>query len=325
MRNLIYQEFPKKRRFGVEFELSNNLSKNDIGAIVDQYEFFYGINKRSVKVTPGLEGWAQTRNNSYWHVKFDRTCGPLGKNFDYGWEIASYIGSDITDVDHISRLARYLKNTGAETNLNCGLHIHVEVEDFNELNMSILLARWCKIEPILTSICHMSRHDNKYCRPIRSKLKNWQKWYTNLKPELVWNNLKPKNLTIHNNNEKRVALNTVGFATGLLNPNHNRKTVELRLPEFVLDEIHVKNWIRLIVCFVDSSRKHDCVPVDLTPCCKIEDILNYLGLSSDKDFFILSHELFNTKIWFLNKIINCCSNQKTIVQAKKYLEFVTLL
>lgn len=253
MGKIIYQEFPNQRRFGVELEVSNNLSKQQLGKIVTDYEDIYSFKSRVVKATSGVEGWAQTKDNNYWHVKFDRTCGFLGKKFDNGWEIASYIGNGHDDVVHISRLSRFLSNAGATVNLNCGLHVHVEVKDFDESMMGILLARWLKIENILFKICHISRKNNEYCLPIRNRIGIKNEWYDRFDPKKVWNKLSPRDLSIHNNYDKKVTLNTIGFAIAKINKQTTRNTVELRLPECLLDENHVKNWIRLIVNFVNVS------------------------------------------------------------------------
>lgn len=320
---LCYKDFPTKRRFGVELEVSNNFSKQIIGDIVNEFEFLYSEKRKQVRITTGSEGWAQTKNNSYWHVKFDRTCGPFGKNIDNGWEIASYIGCGAKDAEHISRLARFLDAAGVETNLNCGLHIHTEVSDFDENSMGILLARWLKIEHILTSICHPSRKDNEYCFPLRRKVFGWKDWYDHKNPSSLWFRICPCNLNIHNNIEKRFTLNTVGFAIGFSNPYYNRNTVELRLPECVLQEKHVKNWTRLIVQFVESSKNTSLAPVDLNPSQDLKNILKFLGLFGEEEFTIFSPELFNTKAWFLQKIIDVSENKKLIKQAKKYLSFIT--
>jgi hypothetical protein len=325
MRQISYQEFPNQRRFGVELEVSNNLSKQEIGGIINEYEFFYGLKKKNVKVTSGIEGWAQTRDNAYWHVKFDRTCGPLGKKLDYGWEIASYIGSGVEDVNHISRLARFLQNAGAEVNLNCGLHVHVEVKDFNDYKMGVLLSRWLKIENFLLMACHPSRTNNQYCMPIRRKIGRNYKWYSCNDPEAVWNTLCPYDLSVHNNYDKRVTLNTIGFATATINPFFTRNTVELRLPECLLDELHVKNWIRLIVNFVETSHKTKIGPQDIKPAINIQEALTFLGLSGEEEFLFLCPDLISTKIWFLRKIIQNSQNQKIINQAKKHLDFITLI
>jgi len=322
MPEILYQEFPNQRRFGVELEVSNNISKQEIGVIINEYEFFYSLNRKNVRVTAGPEGWAQTRDNDYWHVKFDRTCGPLGKKIDHGWEIASYIGSNIEDVNHISRLARFLKNAGAEVNLNCALHVHVEVKDFNEHKMGILLSMWLKIENFLLMACHPSRFNNQYCMPIRRKLGRCSNWYDPECPEQVWKNLRPCNLNIHNNHDKRETLNTVGFATATCNPFFTRNTVELRLPECMLDEFHVKNWIRLIVNFVECSNKKMSAPKDLKPAKNIKEALNYLGLSGEEEFLILCPDLVSTKAWFLRKIIKNSQSKKIINQSEKHLDLI---
>ena len=41
MPEILYQEFPNQRRFGVELEVSNNISKQEIGVIINEYEFFF--------------------------------------------------------------------------------------------------------------------------------------------------------------------------------------------------------------------------------------------------------------------------------------------
>lgn len=61
MLSVLCKEFPQTRRFGVELELSNNLTKKEIGDILVEYENIHGI-KKSVNVTHGPEGWAHTIN-----------------------------------------------------------------------------------------------------------------------------------------------------------------------------------------------------------------------------------------------------------------------
>jgi hypothetical protein len=324
MQNLVYRETSSDRRFGVEYEVSNNLSKKEIGKIVSQFEKCNGKDKK-VKVTSGKEGWAQSISNNFWHVKFDRTCGPLGKQFDFGWEIASYVGQGLKDSYKIANLTRHLKENGAEVNLNCGLHIHVEVADFESVNMGILYARWLKIEDFLISICHPSRKNNLYCMPIRNKFENYRYLFMNtesLDPIELYYFLSPTNIDVHNNHEKRVTLNSVNFATHQLKPHFSRNTIELRLPEFLLDENHVRNWIHLILNFVEVSKRSNFMPKDLNPCNRLSDVLLYLGLSDSSDFCILDKDLHDLKIWVLNKAkyVNKFSSQ-----AKNLLNLATII
>lgn len=324
MRRIICQELPT-RRFGVELELSANLSKRTIGDFIKSYERWSKVGK-AVKITPGIEGWCQSVQNDYWHVKFDRTCGVIGKHADHGWEIASYIGSGHIDIHHIAKLADFLRVGGAQTNANCGLHIHVEVNDFDAEQMGVLLGRWLKVEQILIDICQSQRKNNAYCLPLR-RTYDFMSEMTGIAESGVdlWEKIRPRDLSIHNNVEKRVTLNTVGFATALYDSLYTRNTVELRLPECRLEGDHILNWNRLIVNFVETSSLAETLPDDLSPSNSLAEILMYLGLGIANDFLILDRELYDTKVWFLQKIIDCHWDSSIIEQARELLNFVTLL
>lgn len=323
MQQITFQELPE-RRFGVELEVSNNLSKDQIWQAVYDFESSQ-FTFKEVKATAGPEGWSQTNDNSYWHVKFDRTCGPKGKPYDSGWEIASYIGSGSYDVSHISKVAQAVKNAGAETNLNCGFHVHVETKDFSINNMATLMARWLKIEDLLMSICHNSRRNNIHCVALRKKYSDVLSSYNRAIPEWLWYAISPIDLNIHNNNDKRVTLNTVGYASYMLDKKFRRPTVELRLPECLLEESHVKNWVCLILNIIESAKHASDAPENLNPAKDLNEALRYLGLSGGENFFVFDEYLLNTKIWFLNKIISVSDNTEMVDQAKKLLEFITLI
>lgn len=319
MRRVIYKELTQSRRFGVELELSNNKSKSQIGYHLQDFESLQP-NKRPIKVTLGSTGWADTHSNNYWHVKYDSTCGPLGKGEDSGWEIASYIGCGNDDINRISRAAWYLKSVGCETNKNCGLHIHVESKDFDAYMMGVLLARWIKVEDALIKICDRSRWKNDYSQPLRARVDYMGIVYSPIMPRSFWSSIQPRNLEKHNNLEKRYVLNTVGFATGLLHGQYEKNTIELRLPECILEEAHVRNWTSLILNFVEAASKKCLIPENLEPCKSIEEVLIYLGLSEEENFCFLDDNLLNLKAWVLRKISD--SDISLATQARKHLEFI---
>lgn len=321
MRRVYYKELTPNRRFGVELELSNNLSKTEISDLLVQFECLYG-KKKTVKVTPGPEGWAETVKNNYWHVKFDRTCGPEGKSVDNGWEVASYIGQGVEDINHIARAARFLGNHGGQVNNNCGLHVHVETTDYSTGDMGLLLARWIKIEHALLGICPSRRWHNEYCQTMRSRFERKHIKYSQQSPANFWLDMQPTDLGKHSNYEKRYALNTVGFATARVIPDYNRNTVELRLPECLLEENHVRNWTKLIVHFVDATKGGQDAPENLDPCKDIADILHLLGLSGGEDFYFLDQELLSLKMWLLKKL-NSCYDYRLSAQAAKHLAFIS--
>ncbi len=321
-----YRELPSDRKFGVELEVSNSCTKKKIGSILRRYECLCGTN-RDVVVTPGQKGWAETRSNNYWHVKYDATCGPAGKPLDYGWEVASYIGCGHEDIKLISRAADFLEDHGVETNRNCGLHIHVEAGDLTEFQVGLLIARWIKVEPYLVHICDVHRNENSYCKTLSDRLARTELSYDPDRMLDLWSHMAPQSLRTHNNNEKKYALNFVGYATSkVLYKNYDKPTIELRLPECRLDSEHVANWVRLFLNFVDS-----CV-IYPTPgpsqiymeTQDIQEVMSFLGLQEKEGFWILDRELLNTKRWLLKKIVNSSRTSLIITrQAENLLDFIS--
>jgi len=304
---VVYKECPPKRRFGVELEVTASCHKKTIGTLLVANER-KSEKVRNVIVTPGLQGWQQSKSNTYWHVKYDSTCGPQGKGWDSGWEVASYVGKSNFDIEKIAKTAEYLKRCGIQTNPNCGLHIHVEVKDFNETMMGNLVARWMKLEFILTNICASHRHNNKYCKPLTSRWTNISCWahYNPANMSDFWMLVRPDAFYIHDNEQKKYTLNTVGIAEALAHPTKNglRKTVELRLPECLLDYEHISNWTRLFVNFVDGCKDATEGPPHLSPCDHALESLQMLGLHDNDGFYLLDGPLLHTKLWFLRKIRN---------------------
>jgi hypothetical protein len=296
-----YREFPPARRFGVELELSNTIDKGKISLALELYEEATK-SKRPVYATLGKHGWAETRANNYWHVKYDSTCGPLGKGLDSGWEVASFIGTGPQDIAHIAGATAALAAVGSETNPNCGLHVHVETTDFTPAAMGVLIARWLKIEPLLLAICTPHRNGNTYCQTMRRRMAQRGVLYDALLPKHFWLDMMPTDLNAHNNMEKRYAINPIGFAIAQIHPSHVRNTVELRLPECVLDAAHVKNWVRLIVNFVHLCASAPVAPPTVDGVRTVFEGLQYLGLEPVADFAIFDEELADLKVWFLKKL-----------------------
>jgi len=315
-----YKEMPLFRRFGVELEVSATTDKQNIGTSLDQYEFFIGL-KKSVRVTPATKGWAETKENNYWHVKYDSTCGPLGKGNDYGWEIASYIGSGSPDLRNISKAAGWL-GLSLETNKNCGLHVHVDASDFTARAMGHLLLVWMKVEDALFHICDPCRSESHYCRSLRSRLTD-KNGYTSMwasTPYDFWHLMRPTDYSTHNNEEKKYALNTVGFAMGQIVDTHTRKTVELRLPECRLSQEHVFGWTGLFLNFVHTVSSIP-TPLSITQDTHLDDLLWHLGLAGRDRFFLPGPHLLRVKQWFLQKLSEADFFMAS--EASKRLEFIS--
>lgn len=314
---VLYKEVPS-RRFGVELEVSNDYPKHYIADCLKEYECL--TKDKAVLITPGDKGWAESKGNCFWHVKYDSTCGPMGKYHDHGWEVASYVGQGANDAHHIAGAAAYLSYYGLETNQNCGLHIHVEIADFISRDVGAMFSRWLRVEPYLYHICRSSRHDNIYCRTLWSRYREKCLYYPSYASDL-WSLMGPTDFSTHNNAEKKYALNTVGYAIGQFNNDHKRKTVELRIPECRLSEPHVRNWTLLFLNFVDSCDGAE-YPKSAKVASTLKEILYYLGLGGRDNLIFCDSDLLGAKCWFLKKLSEARFD-KISDEAKEHLEFIS--
>ncbi len=334
MQQIIHRE-TTNRRFGVEIEVRNNIAKNQISDALSEFEqdklILDGAKSHTVEATIGDEGWAQTVNNDFWHVKFDRSCG---------WEVASFIGSGLSDVRHVATAAFVLKRIGCKADHKCGLHVHAETADYTPEDMGRLLAYWLKVETALMSICTETRKNNKYCRPLKKRLNdvglvdlkwNWKRLFTfyeldevRLNPIKLWDILKPTDFSIHNNPQRRYALNVMGFAQKQEIPTYSRNTAELRLPECVLNKEHVEHWTKLFINLVSTARTKP-MPDKLDCALNLKELLWCLGLEGGNDFLVLEPELQETKVWFLRKLAMQSELLTLRSEASKQLDFITIL
>jgi hypothetical protein len=313
-----YKELSSTRRFGVELEVSNDLSKNTIGRLVTEFES--KTRGRSVIVTPGDKGWAESNGNRYWHVKYDSTCGDVGKYIDHGWEIASFVAAGENDLKHICDLVGFLQEKGVRTTKNCGLHVHVNAKDLTVSQVGLMLARWIKVEKFLYQICNPARTGNDYCRSLNMRSRNGHVYHPRKLSNFFYS-MMPSNFNIHNNPEKKYSLNTFGYTVSRSRDWYRKPTVELRLPECVLDTEHVENWSRMFINFVDWCSCNSNPPTDLSPVTTIQELLFCLGLHGQEDFLIFDNHLFKTKKWLLQKLQ--IKAETMSIQSSEWLAFIS--
>jgi hypothetical protein len=90
-----FNKFVVSRKYGIELETSGEISKNEIQAHLKN------ISHRNSLVTK----YELTHDCDYWHIKDDATSGPLGRKGPKGVEVASFVGSKISHLDHMSNVA----------------------------------------------------------------------------------------------------------------------------------------------------------------------------------------------------------------------------
>ena len=299
MEQVLYKQL-SRRRFGIEIEINNTISRNLIKKVIENYSHHKLI----------TSNYRQSINNDYWHIKNDASCGRLGDQRDRGWEIASFVGSGYEDLLHIGKIADELKKIGATTNRNCGLHVHVEVDDFDETDMGTFLVYWMKVEWLLLNAVSPLR-DLEYCAEMTRYLPHLFGCHYKriiVDPKRLWENFRPMKAngdvctSLWNNWYRWRAINLVNYNRALSKPKFKRKTIEFRIPEGTVESEDIINWTRLFINFVDNT-KDGPAPRTLEPS-PFYLSLHYLGLHHDgNNFYIFSEGLHKTRLWLMNRII----------------------
>jgi hypothetical protein len=75
--------------------------------------------------------------------------------------------------------------------------------------------------------------------------------------------------------------------------------------------MEIKNWVRFFVNFIENC-KIKKMPKNLTMASNFEEVMTILGLHHDKNFYIFSEGLYETKIWIMNRIMSYCWGDSSI-------------
>lgn len=298
-----YVKFVTKRCFGIELEVNKKVSLDTLVNAVRLAD--------KEKECVGTNHYQQDAGNHYWHCKFDRSCG--NNPMEGGWEVASYKASGADDLVKISEMGTVLQKAGAEVNDNCGYHIHVEIADFKPDQAACLMAYWMKLEHMILEILPKGRRKNPYCKLLSETKLVGNRYLADA--ATFWAKVRP---TSYENSERRVALNMCNYALN----THNKRTVELRLPEGTLDPVDIKNWARMFIHFCNYCKKAKW-PGNVASVTTLRDALTILGLHNEEPFFILSKGLWETKAWFLNRAIKYSNKKNLKAEAQDFLNFIS--
>jgi len=232
------------RRFGVEIELNtlDGLIKRpdpDAGEIPNGADYVACIVKKISKGKVEISPWDFVHNNNNWIIKHDMSCGfeintPVLKGW-YG------LNNLIRVVDELS------KDPKIKANHLCSLHVHVSVNDLDLQQMASVIAYYIKCEHVFFDSVPSQRKMNRYCQCI--SMTDW--FGTEF-------DMRPMELVTRISQSKYGSINTFHFIRGggFSAGNDRRQTIEFRIAENTacLDPYFVKNWIRLLIHFVEVTK-----------------------------------------------------------------------
>jgi hypothetical protein len=311
--NIEYLSFDAKRKFGVEIEVNRHISQENLRKYIQQ--------------PASITGWGHTNNNSNWVIKTDSSCGNSGKKNDGGgFEVVSPASEGVDHLWSIGTVVKKLKENGAQINDHCGFHCNVEIRDFTEDELAVLLARWVKIEHIIANIAHPRRSidpTNLYCVLFKDKYKK-ELLNNQLNKFSFWKLVKPQSL---DTTARRTSITIVNYLRSVSHSyeweSFKRYTVELRIPEGSLEYTDILNWTRLFVNFVNHCKQNSIAFPENINTCSLQDALVILGLANSNNVAVLSHGLLSTKLWVLNRILKYGTDENLKKEVSKLLLDIT--
>jgi hypothetical protein len=280
--------FTSDRRFGIELEILAFDGKNR----PEQGNQPAGIEKVAALIVDNVEepvdikGYEHTDGNIGWVVKPDSSCGmevctPILKGW-HGLKKACNVVNAFRD------------NPNIRVDNRCSVHVHVEIADLEKSELATIIAWWFKCEAVFLDSVPPHRKRNRYCQFMG--LQNLLEAETRLNAE---------DLVKRAGQVKYFSLNTNQYV------RNGRKTVEFRIIEGdgCKDPYLIKNWIRLLIHFVEMARRKGMPPPlrEGDPWSSVlwldpEDVLTFLGFNNNPKEFELSPGLTQTRDWFISRM-----------------------
>jgi hypothetical protein len=302
MNEIFFLKFDSNRKFGVEIEL-NSLDKRDFKKrplknrerpegtryISDRctsvLKRYYRESLRDyVDPKVSVKGWHHTHGNKNWILKPDSSCG---------LELCSRILSGWQGIEEVCKIVNSIKNDPIiSADDRCSFHCHIDVSDLSESQIANVITYWIKCEAVFLDSIPSHRKTNRYCQSLGLSdiFQHDSKFSSKEIISLV-------------GDMKYYTLNTYHKKRG------RRDTIEFRIigSDGCKNPYLVKNWIRLLIHFVEMSKKHK-KPRTYK---KDDSWSSFLWLDPDEVFYflrlhhneyLLSKGLEETRNWFVARL-----------------------
>jgi hypothetical protein len=281
-------KYDYKRRFGVEIETNSLDGRDFINFPLDKHELPEGIDyigeliSKKLKTSVSLHNWHYTNNNNNWVLKPDRSCG---------LEICSPVSKGKYGMDQICQVIDVI-NEDPMINIDgrCSFHVHVNLNDCKKTDINAILAWWIKCEAVFIDSLPVSRKNTRYCQCIGAS-------------DLFYDDFKDyEYLNLELGEHKYYTVNTYHMN------KKRRNSIEFRIlgNEGCLDSLIAKNWIRLLIHFVERAKERGLPrlwsnkgtswrgllwidPID------VFEFLGFIGCE-------LSEDMIEIRDWFLKRL-----------------------
>lgn len=279
------------RRFGVEIEVNSFDKRNrpigyEDGKLPEGIEYVGNLVQKITEEKVLIHKWGNDHHNDVWIVKPDGSCG---------MEICTPVLKGWNGIMRTCRVIDgFRKDPKITADTRCSLHVHVDVSDLSDAALASVISWWIKCEPVFMDSVPSRRKKSQYCQFL-GQMDIFEDVEDGLYP--------PEILFKRIGHCKYYTINTFHYV------NKKRKTIEFRIMdnECCLDPWMAKNWIRLVLHFVECAVKRG-LPLNYEPGNKWsgycwldpDDVFGFLGFMPGQ--YELSPGLKQVRRWFIMRL-----------------------
>ncbi len=197
-------------------------------------------------VTGTGQRYTSTSRGAKWEVMYDGTAGAGGGT---GWEVSSP-ALELDEDGECAELRRgcdtLMRDLAPKISSNCGLHVHVDVSDFNWKEVQKLLGLWVRYEPFFFSMVPDGRARNTYCQPMRAAT-----WRDAHRVDQAESYAAFTALRATTRTQFESACRSLGkFRTIRMDMWSTNGRVEFRVHSSTINYTKIREWVRLLLSLV---------------------------------------------------------------------------
>lgn len=294
------------RRFGAEIELNTRtgiVKRPERGSkeIPDGSEYVSRLVHKVTKKSVEIRHWQHYHNNKCWIIKPDNSCGievstPVMK----GWK------------NGLLPLLRVIDEFGKSKEITadnrCSFHLHVNLEDLSLKQRASIIGYWIKCEHLFLDAMPPFRKLNRYCQVLGLT----DLFSVNSSIDSEW-------LIKRVSAVKYYTLNTYHMN------KDRRNTIEFRIADSqcCLDPLYAKNWVRLLLHFVDCVKDRPLIPYEKGNqwssylWLELEDFWELMGFNEE-----LSHGMELVRSWFVDRLLTYTCSGSFGIWSKDIRSFI---
>lgn len=242
------------RTFGIELEFTGRYKHDAANAIARALgvPHIHSMGYHSLSCETCGRHIPEIDRYSQWRVERDGSVTQFRGGGEWGGEVVSPV-LKLADMPTVEKVLRAMRTPtesmehgfAATTSRRCGLHIHVFTKDLTNTQRANIVRRWAALDQsVMQTLVAVSRRGNTYCMPMSSQ--------------------EVDRVAFFLENGNSAALETVTQKYRSLNvlPFKKIGTFEFRLHQGTLNFSKVKNWVTLLLAFVQSMGDEQEATVD---------------------------------------------------------------